>query len=134
VTLLGVPRSLSPETDAVTYRVLIDTEGDSEPDWVATWSNTLTRGSSYAASLEDVIVGRTRQGTNFPGQVETFGSTVRFVLPLKALRDPESVRLGVSAENVFMPGSEDEERITDVAPSPLWPSPNAQWLEVDIAR
>jgi LysM repeat protein len=132
VTLLGVPRALSPATDEVTYRLLIDTEGDSEPEWIATWSNTLARGTAYGASLEDVVAIRFRTGKQYPGRVEQVGSTLRWILPLKALGNPGAIRVAVSAETVFFPGTPDEQRITDVAPAPIWPSENAQYLEVTL--
>lgn len=132
ITVLGVPPRISPDSEQVTYRVVIDGTADDIPEWIIRYGNGVTPGAGYAVSFEDRERGRVRTGRRFPGVDESLGSTIRFRIPLSVLRDPALLRVAARAERVFQPGTAGAVKTIDDAPRPQWPDRAAQWLEVEV--
>ncbi len=131
--LHGPPPRLDPTIEAVTYTVVVDIDGDGQPDFKVIYGNDIDGQDGFAASLENRRTGQIDSGTAFPGTVTIKGSTITFLVRRTALGTPRAYALAATVERVYHPGGADDPEVEDSvdnAPDQQWPRPNPRWLEV----
>ncbi len=127
------PVRLDPAVEVVTYTVVIDIDGDGQPDFKAIYSNDIDGQDGFAPSLEDRQTGRILSGDGFPGSVTARNGTVTFLIRRTALGTPRSYALAATVERTYYPGGRDDPEVDDSidhAPDQQWPRPNPRWLVV----
>ena len=131
--LNGPPARLDPAIEVITYTVVIDTDGDGQPDFKLIYSNDIDGQNGFAASLEDRRSGQIDSGGSFPGTVTVKNSTITFLIRRTALGAPRAYALAATVEREYHPGGADDPEVedsVDSAPDQQWPRPNPRWLEV----
>ena len=131
--LHGPPPRLDPAVEVVTYTVVIDIDGDGQPDFKVIYGNDIDGQNGFAASLENRRTGRIDSGNAFPGSVTVKGSTITFLVRRQALGTPRAYALAATVERVYHPGGQSDPEVEDSvdnAPDQQWPRPNPRWLEV----
>ena len=129
----GPPPRLDPAVEAVTYTVVIDIDGDGQPDFKLIYGNDIDGQNGFAASLEDRRSGQIHSGSSFPGSVTVKSSTITFLVRRAALGTPRAYALAATVERAYHPGGADDPEVEDSvdnAPDQQWPRPNPRWLEV----
>ncbi len=127
------PARMDPGVEVVIYTVVIDIDGDGQPDFKLIYSNDIDGQTGYAASLEDRLTGRIESGEAFPGSVTVRDGTITFTVRRTALGTPRSYALAATAERMYYPNGRDDpdfEDSIDNAPDQQWPRPNPRWVEV----
>lgn len=134
LTLVNAPPPrMDPSVETVRYVVVIDVDGDGQPDYRLLYSNDVEGESGFAPVLLDRRTGKVRAGGDFPGQVSVKGRTVSFLVRRQALDSPRSFSVAASVEREYHPGGPDDpdrEYSADLAPDQQWPRPNPRWLTV----
>jgi LysM repeat protein len=127
------PDRMDPDVEAARYIVVIDIDGDGQPDYRLLYANDVEGLTGFSGALLDRRSGDVRQGTDFPGQVATSGRTITFTVRRQALGSPRTFAIAASVERVYHPGGKGDaevEQTTDHVPDQQWPRPNARWLEI----
>ncbi|MFN8521388.1 MAG: LysM domain-containing protein [Chloroflexota bacterium] len=134
LSLVNAPPSrMDPDIEAVRYVVVIDVDGDGQPDYRLLYANDVEGQPGFALALLDRRTGKVRTGDDFPGQVEVTGRRVVFTVRRQALGSPRLFDVAASVERVYHPGGVGDPEVelsTDLAPDQQWPRPNPRWLEV----
>ncbi len=113
--------------------MVIDIDGDGQPDFSLHYGNDIEGQSGYAASLENRLTGKVASGDAFPGSVTAKDGTITFTVRRTALGTPRSYALAATAERLYYPGGRNDPEVDDSidhAPDQQWPRPNPRWLEV----
>jgi LysM repeat protein len=129
----GPPVRLDPTVEVVTYTVVIDIDGDGQPDFKLLYGNDIDGESGFAASLENRLTGQIQSGDSFPGSVAVKKDTVTFLIRRTALGTPRAYALAATVERIYYPGGRSDPEVQDSvdnAPDQQWPRPNPRWLEV----
>ncbi|MCY7418056.1 MAG: LysM peptidoglycan-binding domain-containing protein [Chloroflexi bacterium] len=129
----GPPARLDPEVEVVTYTVVIDIDGDGQPDFKLLYSNDIEGESGFASSLENRMTGQIQSGDSFPGSVSVKKDTITFVVRRAALGTPRAYALAATVERIYYPGGRGDPEVLDSvdnAPDQQWPRPNPRWIEV----
>jgi len=134
LTLVNAPPDrMDPAIEAMRYVVVIDVDGDGQPDFRLLYANDIEGQSGFSRAFLDRRTGKVRSGTDFPGQVEVQGRRVVFTVRRQALGSPRTFAVAASVEREYRPGGAsdpDVEESFDLAPDQQWPRPNPRWLEV----
>ncbi len=129
----AAPVRMDPEIEALRLVVVIDVDGDGQPDFRLLYANDIEGEDGFSWSLEDRRTGEVRSGDAFPGSVTVDGRRVVFSVRRSVLGAPRSYRLAATVERVYYPGGPgdpESDYSVDHAPDQQWPRPNPRWLEV----
>lgn len=132
----GPPARMDSAFEVVLYTVIIDVDGDGQPDYKLLYGNDLDGQTGYAASMEDRRTGQVESGALFPGTVSVGGRTITFLIRRTALGAPRAFALAASAERTYYPGGRGDREVdesVDRAPDQQWPRPNPRWVELGRA-
>jgi LysM repeat protein len=128
------PARMDPDVETIRYVVVIDVDGDGQPDYRLLYANDVEGQTGFAAALQDRRTGRERAGADaFPGSVTVSGRRVSFLVRRQALGSPRSFAVATSVERVYRPGGlgdPEQESSSDQAPDQQWPRPNPRWLVI----
>ena len=129
----GPPARLDPAVEVVTYTVVIDVDGDGQPDFRLIYSNDVEGLTGFQPSLENRLTGSVKSGDGFPGTVTVRNSTITFTVRRSALGAPRAYAMAATVERVYSPGGVGDpegDNSVDHAPDQQWPRPNPRWVEV----
>jgi hypothetical protein len=129
----GPPVRLDPAVEVVTYTVVIDVDGDGQPDFRVIYSNDVDGLTGFQPSLENRLTGEVQSGDAFPGSVAVRNATITFTIRRAALGAPRAYALAATAERAYYPGGRGDPEVdssVDHAPDQQWPRPNPRWVEV----
>jgi LysM repeat protein len=129
----GPPTRLDPSVEVVTYTVVIDVDGDGQPDFRVLYSNDVEGLTGFHPSLENRLTGQVRSGDSFPGSVTERNGTITFTVRRAALGAPRAYALAATVERTYSPGGRGDPEVqssVDHAPDQQWPRPNPRWVEV----
>jgi LysM repeat protein len=127
------PRRADPGVEALTYTVVIDTDGDADPDHRLTWSNAVPGTTGFVLTLEDRETGRTVSGDDVPGTAAIEDGGLTILLDRDAVGRSRQVALAASAGREFRaggPGDQEVDLTVDFAPNQQWPRRNPRWVEI----
>ncbi|MBX3032014.1 MAG: LysM peptidoglycan-binding domain-containing protein [Chloroflexi bacterium] len=127
------PPRMDPEYEILRLVVVIDVDGDGQPDFRLLYANDIDGEEGFSWSLEDRRTGEIRSGSSFPGSVTAEGRRITFSVRRAALGAPRAYRMAALVERVYSPGGSTDpspEYGVDHAPDHQWPRPNPRWLEV----
>lgn len=127
------PPRMDPEIETLRLVVVVDVDGDGQPDFRLLYANDIDGEDGFSWSLEDRRTGDVRSGDDFPGSVTVEGRRVIFSVRRAALGAPRAYRMAATLERIYSPGGAgdpDAEYAVDKAPDQQWPRPNPRWLEV----
>jgi hypothetical protein len=124
---------MDPAVEVVRYVVVVDVDGDGQPDYRLLYANDVEGESGFAGALLDRRTGKIRAGDDLPGQITVQGRRVMLTIRRQALGSPRSFAVAVAVEREYRPdgrGDPEVEVSSDQAPDQQWPRPNPRWLEV----
>ena len=133
VLLHAPPLRTDPSVEVLTYTVIIDTEGDGQPNFRLVYGDAIDGQTGFAGSFEDRTTGEILSGAAFPGTVTVGDRAITFRVDRSRLGEQRHYAVAAMAERAFYPGGSgdpDVEASADYAPDQQWPLPNPRWVEV----
>lgn len=133
VLIHAPPLRVDPEVEVIRYTVVIDVEGDGQPDYRLIYGNDVDGQVGFAPSFEDRTSGEILSGSSFPGTLDVTDRAIRFRVNRGAFGDPRRYAIAVKAERFFYPGGAGDPEVEpgmDMSPDQQWPRPNPRWVEV----
>jgi LysM repeat protein len=101
VLLHAPPTRADPTVDRITYTVVIDTEGDGQPNFRLLYGDTIDGQIGFASSFEDLTLGETLSGSAFPGTVTVGARAITFRLDRSRLGEQRHYAIAAMAERAY---------------------------------
>ncbi len=130
----GPPARLDPAVEVITYTVVIDVDGDGQPDFRLLYGNDVDGQTGFRRVAREPSHGRGRVRATVPGLGRrSADSTITFRSdgPRWGRRAPTPWPRPWSASTTPVAGATRRwTNSVDHAPDQQWPRPNPRWVEV----